>query len=276
MTGRIADDLTAISKARSTAEKETGAQLRARTRAVEKSPIGRVAGNDPLNAVDTVFSSGDPERAMEKLVLDTGPDGKARKGLKKAVSDWLMSGTTNSDRNKTTDRSRPLSGAKIENMFFENEKALAKVFDEKEMNALRIANNMTEIEANRNLQATSGSPTAERGWRSMLAGKAQNALEAGLKLRYGVLKGGGIMRSIRLAAQSLPDGNNGVDRILRQMQSDPELAKHLLTMDVSKINTPDWNAKLNRILSAFAGVREAVSSDEEVLTIDLTPDDVKK
>jgi hypothetical protein len=276
MTGRIADDLKAVSAARSTAEKETGAQLRARTRAVEKSPIGRVVGNDPLNAVHTVFSSGDAERAMEKLVLDTGPDKNARAGLKKSVSDWLMSSTTNSGKHLTADDNRPISGAKIENMFFENEKTLAKVFDEPEMNALRIANNMMKMEANRNLQATSGSPTAERGWRSMLDGKAQNMLEAGLKLRYGVLKGGGIMRSIRLAAQSLPDGNNGVDRILRQMQSDPELAKHLLTMDVSKINTPDWNAKLNRILSAFAGVREAVSSDEEVLTIDLTPDDVKK
>jgi hypothetical protein len=276
MTGRIADDLKAISAARSTAEKETAAQLRARTRAVEKSPIGRVVGNDPLNAVHTVFSSGDAERAMEKLVLDTGPDKNARAGLKKSVSDWLMSSTTNSGKHLTADDNRPISGAKIENVFFENEKALAKVFDEKEMNALRIANNMMKMEANRNLQATSGSPTAERGWRSMLDDKAQNVLEAGLKLRYGMLKGGGIMRSLRQAAQSLPDGNDGVDRILRQMQSDPELAKHLLTMDVSKINTPDWNAKLNRILSAFAGVREAVSSDEEVLTIDLTPDDVKK
>lgn len=277
MTGRIRDDLDAIAAARTAAERDTGTQLRARTRGVEKSPIGRAAGKNPVNAVDTVFSSGDPEKAMEQLVLDTGPDEKAKAGLKAAVRDWLLSETTNSATQLTADGSRPVSRAKIGNMFFENEKALAKVFDEDEMNALRIANNIEDMEANRTLQSTSGSATAERAGMFNLSRKAENALEAYLKLRYGALKGGGVMRSLRIAAQSLPDGANGVQRILDQAKKDPELAMHLLKMDVSKINTPDWNAKLNRLLSVAAGTREAVSDEgDEVLTVDLTPKDVKK
>jgi hypothetical protein len=278
MTGRIRDDLRAIETARTTSERATGAQVRTRTRKIENSPLGKVVGNDPVNAAQTALGSGDPERAMRQLVLDTGPNEKARDGLKRAVSDWLNKKITTSRRNLTGDDTRPVSGAKIENVFSEHEKALAEVFSAEEMNALRVANDIMDMETNRTLSATSNSATAERGFFGPAKQKVQNAMEAGLKLRYGALKGGGIMRSLRLAAESLPDSGSNIDRIIAQAQSDPELAMHLFKTDVSKINTPDWNAKLNRLLSAAAGVREGVSDDgnEEVLTIDLTPSDVKK
>jgi hypothetical protein len=119
------------------------------------------------------------------------------------------------------------------------------------MNALRQAHKLLtpgkNIEAAR---ATPGSDTAEK------TSAALRALEAGLKVKYGMLKGGGIMRNLKLIAQTFPDASAGASALVSKMWFDPELAQHLLTRPVAEVGTPAWNSKLLKLMGYGAAARE--------------------
>jgi hypothetical protein len=85
-------------------------------------------------------------------------------------------------------------------------------------------------------------------------------LEAGLKARYGVLKGGGLLRTIRIAAETLPNSREGIDGLTKQMFFDPDLAVFLLRREV-KPDSPEWNAKLQRLIGFGAAARESTAPE---------------
>lgn len=219
-------------------------------RAVEQGPLGLVAGKSPENAVKSVFGSGDPERQMQSLIDEVGSDTKARDGLKKAMTEYLVDKNTTTALEKTTDGRRPVSFAKLENFFNANADAISQVYTPEEMNALRAVHKMLKPFGNLRNRGTSGSDTAEKSimnWRVM---------EAVLKARYGVLKGGGVLRTMRVAADTLPNNQREVDSIVQRMMFDPDLAVHLLRKEVKDVGTPEWNSKLNRLLAYGAAARE--------------------
>ena len=244
LTGELANQMRAAKTKADTARRE-----------VTSGPMGIASRKSPSNAVAAVFTSGDPERNMAALVAETAQDEGARQGLKAAIIDYLAEADTTTALEKTTDGSRPVSFAKLENTFNKHADTLSAVYSPEEMNALRRLHTLLRPQNNRALRGTVGSNTNE----SMQ--QIARLTEGGLKAYFGVLKGGGIMRSIRLFAESLPNNQKNVDRLLQRAMLDPDVAIHLLERPLADVGTPEWNSKLNRLLGYAAAGRE-ISDDE--------------
>lgn len=242
-------------------------------RDVNSGPLAKFFGNTPSNAVKEVMNSGDPETMMGKLVDELGGDLDAIDGLKAATRDWIMENAETTAVLPGQDDIRKVSRASLEKLMRKHDKVLARIYSPEEMNALQRARKLLNVEARMEARATAGSQTmdkataaakqeAERRWRM---------LEGGLKAKFGVLKGGGILRTLRVFASTLPEGTDGVRQVLHQMYFDPDLAVHLLERPVKEIGTPGWNAKLNRLLALGAGARE-MNEDDGRFAIDVLRD----
>lgn len=255
---RMAQDGTRIRQQVADRLAEIDAGANRQRDAINRGGLGVVSGRDPVKAVQAVFNSGDPENAMQDLVarLDSRP--QAREGLKAAVRDHLVRKVTGAASGATTDGDGPVRFADLAKEFRDNERVLAKAFSPEEMNALRRVHKMLQpygILATRGLKG--GSDTAENLARQDRQG-IMRAAEAGLKLTYGVLKGGGIFRSMNIALDSMPNREKAVDDLVRRMWFDPDLAMHLLGKDVKdKVGTPEYNRKLQLLIAGAAAGRES-------------------
>lgn len=245
---------------------ELAKQVRAAEQRVDETvrnqgALGLALGRDPINAVSSIFGAGDPETAMAEVVKELGSNRRAKDGLKASVVEYLTSRVTQPALQKTADSSRPVDFGKLENLFARHERTLAEVFSPEEMNALRQAHRLLKPSAE--LKQGGGVPSR---YENKQRDHAWMLLEGGLKARFGVLKGGGILRTIKIAVATLPNRDDAVRDILVRMQFDPELAIHLLGRHVEP-SDPTWNAKLNRLLAIAAGSRtataEAATSDEK-------------
>jgi hypothetical protein len=157
-----------------------------------------------------------------------------------------------------------VSFAKLDALFKKHESALSQVLSPEEMNNLRQVHKMLSV-SKRDVQATIGSATAERQALDTAQTQALFPLEAALRLKFGMLKGGGIMALIKRSLRQMKGSEtDNVEQLRRKMAFDPELAKHLLTRQVD-VGGAKWNAKLNRLLGYKRGA-DAVGKDEEVST----------
>lgn len=236
--GEMASELRAAAARLSDAEKNKGA-------------FAFVLGNNPANAVNAIFQGGDPEMAVRQILDQIGTNAAAMDGFKAAVREYMTERMTTSAVGATTDGSNPLAFGKLDTLFKRHEETLALIFSPEEMNALQASRAFLRPLNNLRQQATPGSATAERTTQQFW-----NLLEVGLKARYGVLKGGGLLRTIRLWAKTLPNNDSAVNQIMTQMMFDPELAKHLLRMPRSQIDTPRYNRRLNQLLGLAEGARK--------------------
>lgn len=233
-------------------------------KAVDKGPLGMVAEKAPDKAVAAVFSSGNPEAAMKELAQRMGggtknlPATEPMKGLKAAVADHFEAKVSNINPSAVSDGSQTIGYTKLVKEFQKNERALAAVFSAEEMNALRRAQKLLEPLGKLRGQATSGSITAENNE------AAWKTVEAATKLWFGMLKGGGIMRSMKLAASTLADDSTEqANRLVARMMFDPDLAKHLLTRKTAEVGTPGWNSTLQKIIRRTQAVKTLQEQDEE-------------
>src|SRR5262249_50314435 len=151
--------------------------------------------------------SKNPAGAMDDILARINGDEAATNGLKASVREYLIEKATTTAIGKTTDKSNPVSFSKLDDMFKQNEEVLSKVFSPEEMNSLRRAHKMLGAGKNLETNATSGSNTAEK------ANDTMRMLEAGLKLHFGMLKGGGIMRSLKMVLDTLPSNAEAVNSI---------------------------------------------------------------
>lgn len=220
--------------------------------AKNKGALGLVLGKDPRNAAASIFTAGDPQRVLAEIKRTIGTNKRANDGLKAAAVDYITERATQAAVQKTADGSRPVDFGKLENLFSGHEDALAAVFSPDEMQALRRAHKL--LRPGQELKHPGGAPTLYDARKSE---QAMRLLKGGLKLHFGMLKGGGIMRTVRNFVSMLPNQDAAMRDIVTRMHFDPELAMHLLGRDV-KANTPAWNAKLNRLLAVAAGAREDV------------------
>ncbi len=227
--------------------------------AIMDGALGFALGRNPAKAVAKAFGGGDPQKAVAKIVAEIGDDATAKTGFKRAVVDHLVNKITNAPGKGTT--AKPLSMAKLDKMFDEHAGALSEVFSPKEMNSLRQVSKILEEEAFvKSVQAISGSAT--EGLRQSQE-QLKTALEGALKLHFGVLKGGGIMRVVNLGVKSVTGDLEGmVTRLLVQAHLDPELAAHLLKRDISK-NVPVWNNRLQFLLQVGEGARATGEDDAD-------------
>ena len=92
---------------------------------------------------------------------------------------------------------------------------------------------------------------------------AWRALEVGLKGMCGILKVGGMLRTLKIAMKGAGDGTSDVERLVARMWFDPELASHLLTRKTQEIGSPAWNSKLNKILIFTQMGRSVQESEDE-------------
>lgn len=245
--------------------------------AAAKRTLGPVLDKSPANAVASVMGSGDPEKRMAELVDRMKGDQAATDGVKAAVRDWIKDKAGVTSKIVGDPDATRLSRANLEDLFAKHEKTLAKVYTPDEMNALRQAHKLMNAEAKLDVRATAGSNTLDKVLADQKASLSQKkrVLEGALKAKFGVLKGGGIFRTMNIFLESLPDGNRGLEDILFEMNFNPDLAKHLLTRSVKDIGSPTWNSKLNTLLAAATGARESVEGDDGPLELTVTKKDTQ-
>lgn len=216
-----------------------------------KGAFAAVLGNNPENAVNAIFSSGDPERVVAQILEQIGTNQSALDGFKASIREYMQIRMTTSAVGATTDGANPLAFGKLDTLFKRHENTLAMIFSPDEMEALQASRDFLRPLDSLRQGALPGSQTAER------SNRFWELLEVGLKARYGVLKGGGLLRTVRLWAKTLPNNESAVNQIIAQMMFDPELAKHLLRAPRSAIDTPRYNRRLNQLLGVAAGARDA-------------------
>lgn len=233
--------------------RDTESQLR-------NSALQHAIGNNPENAVRSIMGSGDPEARMTEMVQRLAGNQDALDGLKAATRDWIKNRAEMTSEIVGSGGVKEVSRANLDRLFNRYESVLAKVYTPDEMNALRQAHKLLAAGDKLNVRATAGSDTFSKIMAELSAKNQRltRMLDAGLRARFGMLKGGGIMRTINLVLSTLPNKNAAIEDILTEMFFNPELAKHLLTRPIEDINSPMWNAKLNALLATAAGARDAV------------------
>lgn len=201
---------------------------------ISRSGVGMAEGKAPSQAVDSVLSAPDPRRAMRDLVSTVGRNAPALAGLKNAVATRLIERVTTALGDRL--------GQRAKKVFDSNREALAEVYTPEEMNRLQRAQKLVEPLDNLKVQATSGSATAERNDRWL-------PLEVIAKLRYGMLKGGGIVSNFKKTVGALTQGEDEVITRLKLLATfDPEAAQHLLAMKTAPPSSPGYNAALQKLI----------------------------
>jgi hypothetical protein len=233
-------------------------------RELDRSALRAAVNASPEKAVGRIMNSSDPEKQMADMVNRLSGDRQATDGLKAAVRDWIKDETGLTSKIVGDPDATRVSRASMEKLFQRHEKTLARIYSPDEMNVLRQAHKLMGAEAKLDVRTTAGSNTADKSFAQTKAAVTQRkrVLEAGLKAKFGVLKGGGIFRTMNLFLESLPDSRGGLEDILFEMQFNPELAKHLLARPVKEIGSPGWNSRLNQLLGVATGAREAVEETD--------------
>lgn len=234
------------------------------TRRVNRGVFGALIGSDPNKYVRKIMSANNDTilQDIDEINDVIGKNQQAKKGFKRAVTEDLLRRIEGSNIKAVDNEGSEILYQKINDIMKENSEALAKVYNPEEMNALRRSQKILAQYGNLSKRATSGSDTAvlqKQQNRNML-----DALETGFRLKYGVLKAGGVMRTIKGAARLLPEGRvTKANRLVARAMLDPEIAVHLLDNPVNLIGSAKWNKKLTFLLAGGAGIRESVDADEQ-------------
>lgn len=216
----------------------------------------------PDRAVAAVMASDNPARDMRAVVArlgGKGADTPEMNGWKKAVADHLYEKTVNINPGAVSEGTDTVSFDKLVRSFKQNEKVLAEVFSPTEMNALRRVQKALEPLQNLRAQATVGSPTAENSQFGM------RALELLLRARYGALKGGGIMRNVKIgwSMRGNDNPNYGARRLVERAMLDPDIAVFLLETPVREVGRPAWNNRLQAKMRDVMLGREVWGGERE-------------
>jgi hypothetical protein len=215
--------------------------------------LGLVLGKDPTNAISAIFNSGDPETAIREVLIDIGSNPAALDGLKAAIREYLAETITTTASHTTTSGRNPVSPAKLNQLLGAYGDTLAEVFSPEEMQAFQTASTLLQNLQRRSNQALPGARTAE----ATAMEKILEPIELGARIRYGHLAAGGVMRSVRLALKQWAgtQGSEELKQLIAQVWFNPDFLRHVLMAE--NPGTPQWNAKLNRIIAAMSGVRDA-------------------
>jgi hypothetical protein len=258
LAGQFADEVKTAQKN----AKLTDAQI-------DKGALGMVLNADPDKVVQSIMSQTDRTgRLMDDVLKAVGGDQQAKNGLKAAVRDYLTKKVEQNASEKTApgDRRGPVSRAKLNDFMQEYEKVLPRIFDPEEMNTLRAGHRALELSGYERLRVSSGSDTAEKGVSlidNFLQSPVGKAAEVALRLKYGLLKAGGIVGTARRAfagATGGPDPQE-ITRLMERARFDPELMGLLLGRKLP-VGSPRWNKRMNQLLSAEEGARVSLEDDE--------------
>lgn len=272
VSGGLADQVKAAQAKLKEAERAAGRSEKDVEDRINKGALGAVIDSDPDKAVSAIMSDGNKSaRRLDELVALTKNDADARAGLKAAVRDYMIdkSTTTATEKLPAGDSRGPLSFAKTQKLFQEHEQQLAKVFSPEEMNSLRVVHKALEVQNLERVRVRSGSDTVEKlldnNAEKFLATPMGQATEAVIRLKFGMLKGGGIVSIARRYAAGLtPEDGQRAHDLLKRAAFDPDLAMVLATRKIPP-GSPAYNATIQRALAGGAAVREMVDEDPKPL-----------
>lgn len=237
---------------------EDATALRGRTeREIQNSAAALFLERDTPHAVAAIFESGDPVRKMQQAVgrLRHNPD--AMRGLRTAVSDYLERRVTGANTAATTEGANPTSLAQMGDLFRTHRGTLEALYGagSREMRALENAHRAVTDMARLSVRGVSGSETASLA--DQIGRLAERALRLPAPVGFGAVTGGMVARNVKLALGSIPGLNNdaAIRRLLQRMQTEPELALHLLTRDVPAARQRGWNRRLTELLAIQEGQR---------------------
>jgi len=238
------------------AEKDIGVT----SRRINKGVLGTLVNQDPDKYVSSIMGSKNRLKQIKELNNLIGNDVRAKEGFKRATTEYLMRAITGTNTKMTSGVGAPIDPIKITNLMKKNEAALSEIYSPKEMRVIRRAQDMMQSFGNINRKAVeSTSVAAEKITHKNL----KTAVETALRLKWGVLKAGGLMKTIKGAADLLPDGRaSKVDRLISRIMLDPDLAVHVLDMP-SRMSKSAWNKKLTALVAGSAAAREANDDDDE-------------
>ncbi len=243
--------------------KQAEGNVGATQRRIDESVLRTLIDAEPQNAAASILGHADPEKRMDEVLKTIGPNKDAIAAFRRSVADHLEHKMTGTRTEQTGTEDFAVLQSKVEAFMKKPgvEKALGKLYADTPdaMNSLKVAQRIGRDMAKTNIQATAGSPTAENARRM----QSMNTLEAALKLKFGMLKGGGLMRSLKLAMGTIPGLNNddAVRRLIIRAQLEPELALHLYGRNVEKMPARLWTAKLNRLIGYSEAGRESADDD---------------
>lgn len=253
---RLGQDLQRFSTELRAAEKN----LAETNRRISNSALGVVLDKEPTKAVASIMQSGDPQKAMREIMGELRGQPRAKEAWQTAVADWLERKVTTTATGATADASDPVSWAKIHNEFRDHRRVLSEVFAEDEMQALGRVHRLLEPLNRRGVTGgATGSDTLEN------LNQMLRPLEVVLRWKFGHLRTGGIMRSIRMSLSSIPglSERGAIDRLIVRMQLEPELAEHLLNAPTGAAQLEGWTQRLRRILMAGELGRELAEDGGE-------------
>lgn len=226
---------------------------------IRNSALSLVIGREPTKAAKAVLDSKDPKRAMAEVVGTIGHYADAKVAWERAVTDHLIDRITKVDPSAVSAGNRSIDYGKLIKTFDHCQDALAELYkgEPDKMNALRRAQKLLEplahVPGPANVNLVPPSESVAAVWK---------ALEVGLKGMYGVLKGGGLVRTLKIAASVGADDTTAANRLITRMMFDPELAQHLLTRPVKDVGGPAYNARLARLLRRVEVGREVFGTEE--------------
>lgn len=249
-----------------------GERLRAATENVRRTEadiqngwLGLVIGRDPHNAMQAVFSAGDPATRMRELVdaVENSGDPTLRLALDRAAYQYFEGRLTRSATEMTDDASRPLSGGVAENFLDRHEEALAELYRDQpeKLQTLRRVRRMLDAGRQRMVQATPGSATGPN-----LVEAVVRVARLPSRLMFGLLKGGGITASLRDALQpanSVINQDAVVEYILFRATQDPEVLDYLLTYPVQESRVRPWLTGFQTVLAGSEYAREQNEPDDQ-------------
>ena len=212
------------------------AQLQGRRLELETDPVQRFRTADTAQqAVGEIFRSRNPATAMARVRERIGTDQRALEGLRAAVRDHLQERIrTSVPTGEPSTETVRASLAQTDRFLRQNRPILQQLYTPEEMRYLDRAWNLTRDAARDNLRVSAGSQTQPR----MLQEAANTAFETMLRLRYGLLRGGGIsritrqLRDLLRRTQGRMTDQQAIEVTLDEAMLDPQLARQLLERQV--------------------------------------------
>ncbi|HEY5798470.1 MAG TPA: hypothetical protein VIU82_25995 [Bosea sp. (in: a-proteobacteria)] len=246
---------------------------------INKGALGAVIDADPDKAVAAVMSNSlNSGGRMRELAGLTKNDPEARAGLKAAVRDFIVEKgqTTATEKLPPGDRRGPLSPAATRKLFNEHEKVLAEVFDPDEMNAMRVVQKALDLQKTEQVRVTSGSDTMQKlvqsGFNSFRDSVQGKAAEAVIRLKFGMLKGGGLISTVgRYVNNMTPEDGKRAMELIQRAALEPEIALILATKKIPP-GSPRYASTIQKFLATDAGVKASLdgSDDEETPPLEVT------
>jgi len=208
----------------------------------------------------------DTLQQLDEVIASFDGDEKAMAGFKQSVTKWLEKKITskNAAMTDTDATSGPVTWSKMSTTLDENSEALAKLFTLEEMDDLNRIHKIMENQGHLGRRGGGGSDTAEK---IAASGKGvEKAIEAILRIKFGMLKGGGIMatgKKIKPKTMGTQARLATDDEILMRMAFDPKVAKYVLEATPLKVQNGKWFTQLQAMVSAANAVDTDIPSEEK-------------